>query len=503
MILSELNKLLVNIANSNFLVHQAFVGDVYTINAKENRFGCFVATPMTAVKSGIGTIRYTYVLYYIDRLTKDEANIDFVQTDAVNLLKGVIEFLGENGVEIEGDYEFTLFRQKFDDWCAGAYVQVNILVPDNDCSEGIFNTDGIDLRPLVVDRNGIYEPGSFDGYNRVTINVPQVGATEAWVDDEIDLKLTGYATESWVSSQGYLTEHQDLSSYATIEYVGDAMDTLREEIPSLEGYASKNWVNNQGFLKVGNLADYVTQDWVENQGYLASIPSGYATKTWVSNQGFVKTSSISDMATQTWVSNQGYLVSDDISGFATRTWVGLQGYLVSDDLCSYATQSWVNQQGFLVSDDLCGYATEEWTRNWVTNLGYLSSCDLDPYATKNWVENQGYIQVEVLSSYATKNWVSSQQFATETFVNNQISVVQSWVLSQSYITSAALNGYATQTWVSNQGYLTSVPSEYATKSWCTSEFFEESKIWTGNQSQWESLTSEQQAVYTIALITEE
>ena len=62
MILSDLNRLLVNIANSNFLVHQAFVGDVYTINAKENRFGCFVATPMTAVKSGIGTIRYNYVL---------------------------------------------------------------------------------------------------------------------------------------------------------------------------------------------------------------------------------------------------------------------------------------------------------------------------------------------------------------------------------------------------------------------------------------------------------
>ena len=416
MILSELNKLLTNIANSNFLVHQAFVGDVYTINAKENRFGCFVATPMSAVKSGIGTIRYTYVLYYIDRLTKDEANIDFVQSDAVNVLKGIIEFLGENGVEIEDSYEFTLFRQKFDDWCAGAYVSVNILVPDNDCTEGIFNTDGIDLRPLVVDKNGIYEPGSFDGYNKVTVNVPQAGATEEWVDNEIDLKLTGYATEEWVSSQGYLTEHQDLSSYATIEYVDDAMDTLREEIPSLEGYATKNWV--------------------ENQGYINSIPSSYATKTWVSNQGFVKTSSISDMATQTWVSNQGYLVSTDLTGYATESWVTSQNYLTS-----------------------------------------------------------------VPSEYATQSWVSSQQFATQTYVGTQISGVQSWVQNQGYITSIP-SGYATESWVQSQGYLTSVPSGYATESWCTSQFFEESKIWTGTQSQWGSLTPEQQAVYTIALVTE-
>lgn len=425
MILSELNKLLVNIANSNFLVHQAFVGDVYTINAKENRFGCFVATPMTAVKSGIGTIRYTYVLYYIDRLTKDEANIDFVQTDAVNLLKGVIEFLGENDVEIEDSYEFTLFRQKFDDWCAGAYVSVNILVPDNDCTEGIFNTGGVDLRPLVVDSNGIYEPGSFDGYNQVTVDVPQVGATEEWVDQEIDLKLTGYATQSWVSAQGYLTEHQDLSSYATKSYVNGQIDIVRGEIPSLDGYA--------------------TQTWVQNQGYLNSIPAGYATEIWVENHGYL-TSIPADYATKNWVENQGYLTSVILSGYATETWVQNQGYLTSVILSGYATESWVSSQQF---------------------------------ATETWVSSQGYLTSVVLSGYAT----------------------ESWVQSQGYLTSVP-SEYATQSWVSNQGYLTSVPSEYATKSWCTSEFFEESKIWTGNTSQWESLTSEQQALYTIALITE-
>ena len=45
-------------------------------------------------------------------------------------------------------------------------------------------------------------------------------------------------------------------------------------------------------------------------------------------------------------------------------------------------------------------------------------------------------------------------------------------------------------------------SSYATQSWATSQFLEESKIWTGTQSAWDALTSSQKASYTIALITE-
>ena len=46
--------------------------------------------------------------------------------------------------------------------------------------------------------------------------------------------LDGYATEQWVQSQGYLTEHQDLSSYA-----------LKSDIPSLDGYATQSWATSQ------------------------------------------------------------------------------------------------------------------------------------------------------------------------------------------------------------------------------------------------------------------
>ena len=44
------------------------------------------------------------------------------------------------------------------------------------------------------------------------------------VDAEIDSKLTGYATESWVESKGYLTENQALENYATKEELNSKLD---------------------------------------------------------------------------------------------------------------------------------------------------------------------------------------------------------------------------------------------------------------------------------------
>ena len=482
MILSELNKLLVNIASSNYLVNDAFVGDVYTINGKENRFGCFVATPMTANKVTVGTIRYNYVLYYIDRLTKDESNIDYVQSDAVSVLKGILNFIDEQGIEVEDGYEFTLFRQKFSDWCAGAYVSVNIMVPDYECGEGDFNTEGIDLRPLVTDRNGIYEAGTNGGFSRVTINVPQVGATEAWVDNEIDLKLEGYASQEWVNEQGFLTEHQDLSSYATKEYVDDGLDTLREEIPSLEGYATKNWVQNQGFL-TGIPSTYATKNYVNSQGFLKEADlTDYALKSYVDNLDFITEDDLTGYATQTWVQNQGFLTGVP-SSYATKTFVNNQGFLKEDDLSEYALKSYVDNLDFLTEDDLTGYATQTWVNNqgfltsvpstyatqaWVQNQDYISSGDIDDMATKTWVRQQGFLIDDDIADLASRSWVGLQGFITEDDLCGY--ATEEWVNQQGFLTEDDLCGYATEewtrNWVDNQGFLKQCDLDpYATKNW--------------------------------------
>ena len=131
-----------------------------------------------------------------------------------------------------------------------------------------------------------------------------------------------------------------------------------------------------------------------------------------------------------------------------------------------------------LAETLVDYATQDW----VEDQGYLTEHQsLEGYATEQWVESQGYLtEHQSLEGYATEQWVSSQQFATTSYVSNQISGVQAWVSSQSYLTSASLSnyitesaienlGFATESWVQSQGYLASVPSNYATQSWVSSQ----------------------------------
>lgn len=529
MILSELNNLILTAVNANYLVKEAFVGDVYDINSKENKFGCFVATPMKARKTTDGTITYNYILYYVDRLTKDESNIDFVQTDAVNLLSGLIKWLEDYGVQVENEYLFTMFRHQFDDWCAGAYVEVDLMVPDQGCGENDFlNELKGEITPLLVTENGTYTPPAGGAYGPVYVNVTSGGGevTPEWVDNEIDFKLIGYATQSWVNAQGFITS---------------------ETIPT--DIATQSWVQAQGYLTSVDLTGYATESWVISQGYLTSVDlDGYATESWVSSQQFATETYVSDQISgvQSWVLNKSYITAAALTGYATEAWVtnqqfatttyvgnqisGVQewvlsqGYITSETIpADIATQSWVQSQGYITSAALNGYATE----SWVLSQSYITSNALTGYATESWVLNKSYITSAALTGYATEQWVSSQQFATETYVGNQISGVKDWVLSQSYITSAALTGYATETyvgsqisgvqdWVLSQSYITSnALSGYATESWVQSQDYltstssavtsklNASDVWTGTVSAWESLTSEQQCSYLIALIVTE
>ena len=79
--------------------------------------------------------------------------------------------------------------------------------------------------------------------------------------------LTGYATQEWVESKGYLTEHQSLADYA-----------LKSEIPSLDGYTTEEWVNNQ-------LSNYTTNsDFTSLQNRVVTLETNYGDALNITNQ---------------------------------------------------------------------------------------------------------------------------------------------------------------------------------------------------------------------------
>ena len=79
---------------------------------------------------------------------------------------------------------------------------------------------------------------------------------------DLDTSIKG-----WVTEQGFLTEHQDLSSYA-----------LKTEIPSLDGYATQEWVNNQ-------LTNYTTNsDFTSLQNRVVTLETNYGDALNITNQ---------------------------------------------------------------------------------------------------------------------------------------------------------------------------------------------------------------------------
>ena len=187
--------------------------------------------------------------------------------------------------------------------------------------------------------------------------------------------LDGYATQEWVESKGYLTEHQSLADYA-----------LKSEIPDVSGYALKS--------EVPSLTGYATETWVESKGYLTEHQSlaGYALKSEI----------------------------PDVSGYALKTEIpSLDGYVQGTNLKT------INGESIVGSGNITIQATGGVTEEWINSKGY---------ATETWVSNQGYLtehqslenyalksEIPDVSGYALKTEIPSLTgYATQTYVDNKI-----------------------------------------------------------------------------------
>lgn len=179
-----------------------------------------------------------------------------------------------------------------------------------------------------VDRNEVYSKDYIDNQiNTLRGEIPSID---------------GFATETWVESKGYLTEHQQLKTIngETITGNGDIkvngvtetwveekistkvdrsdvyskdeidtkINTLRGEIPQITGLATETWVEEKISTKVDRYDVYVKDEIDTQMNTLrGEIPSldGIATETWVESKGYLtQHQSLAGLATQEYVDNQ-------------------------------------------------------------------------------------------------------------------------------------------------------------------------------------------------------
>ena len=309
--------------------------------------------------------------------------------------------------------------------------------------------------------DGLYEWKDIGG--DISGNTTLQAALDKKMDKGEIPSLEGYATQQWVTDQGYLTEHQDLSTYAK-----------KTDIPSLEGYATKTDLSTKANKEHTHLLKDITDYVAPNLSIYAKktdIPSlnGYATEEWVTSKKYLTShQSLEDYYTKTQVDAKLKLISGgtvDLSNYYTKVESDGKYALKTSipTLNGYATEEWVNSKGFLTThQSLTDYAKKTELANYYTKAEsdgkYALSADipsLNGYATEDWVNSKGFLTThQSLTDYAKKTELANYYTKAES--------------DGKYALSAdipSLNGYATEDWVNSKGFLTTHQSltDYAKK----------------------------------------
>jgi len=190
--------------------------------------------------------------------------------------------------------------------------------------------------------------------------------------------LTGYATESYVTTRGYLTtvSWNDVTSkptFATVATSGSYTDLTNK--PTLFS-GSYNDLTNKPTLFSGSYTDLTDKPTIPtdiNQLTDASglLGQGGGGTTYITNnvENPYTFSVAGDDSTLREISNGETLKFQGATGITITSDTEGKITITGPDLSSYATQSYVTTQGYITSSALTGLATE----TYVTTRGYLTT----------------------------------------------------------------------------------------------------------------------------------
>jgi hypothetical protein len=232
--------------------------------------------------------------------------------------------------------------------------------------------------------------------------------------------------------------------------------------------------NGAAYITSAALSGLATESYVTTRGYITSAAlSTYALTSAVptnNNQltngaGYITSSSLTGLATETYVTTQGYITSAALSGYALTSAIPTDISQLTDTTnllgtgggggggTTYITNTVENPFSFSVAGDdstlreisngesikFTGAGGVAVTTDAEGNIT-ITGPSLTGLATETYVTTQGYITSSALTGYALTSAIPTN--------NNQLTN------GSGYITSAALTGLATESYVTSRGYIT-------------------------------------------------
>ncbi len=252
--------------------------------------------------------------------------------------------------------------------------------------------------------------------------------------------LTGYATETFVTTRGYLTsvswnDVQSKPTFATVATSGSYTDLINK--PTIPSDIS-DLTDTQGLLGQGGGGTTTITNNIENP-YTFSVAGDDSTLREISNGETLRFAGATGITITSDAEGKITITGPDLSSYATQSYVTTQGYITSSALTGYATETYVTSQGYITASALTGLATE----SFVTTRGYLTSVSWNQLTDKpnlagtySWsIAADDSTQIEISSGNLVKI-VGSRGVTTTSNADGQIT-----------ITGPDLSSYATQSYV--------------------------------------------------------
>ena len=151
-----------------------------------------------------------------------------------------------------------------------------------------------------IDLSNYYNKGEVDTKLSTKVDLSTYNSDKSTF--ALKSEISDMATQTWVTSQGYLTSHQDISNLATKQEVTEGLATKQNK----GDYATKS--------ELANKADKTEiptniSELINDSGYITSIPSEYITETELTGMGYATTTDLGNYVT----------TSTANSTFATKT----------------------------------------------------------------------------------------------------------------------------------------------------------------------------------------
>ena len=245
-----------------------------------------------------------------------------------------------------------------------------------------------------------------------------------------EIENAGYVTQTWVSGQGYLnaadkTEledkingKQDAGDYATNTRVNE----VEGKIPDVSGYATKTWVSEQGYLNATDKSD------LENYISSKQDAGDYATNTRVNEvegkipevKDFVTNSSIStNYYNKTEIDNKGYLNKVTADGYYQEKGNYVNETVYSNKVSEIDSSiSDVYARLKTANDNIANKADQSELANYYTNSkgtaleGRVSSAEQNITSLQE--------DVQTLDSKITNNYVSNSSISTNYYLKKDV-----------------------------------------------------------------------------------